>query len=507
MVDIAGDATTTAEMSTLGFVVSPLPVPVITSAGSFSGRLETANDTDWIRISVSAAGTWTFFAQSQDVGSEYGDSILTLFDASGAQLATSDDRNLLPSNDRNSQITFNLPTSGTYYLQVERYNVGGVGQPGTYTVSAINSAQSMQTTGVTLGDDTITAAGVGTYFGDGGDDIIDLGTDGNNAMGDQGDDKLSGNALKNVLFGGLGNDLLLGNADTDVLFGDAGDDRLDGGTEDDKLDGGDGFDVLFGGDGSDQLIGGEGDDILQGGEGGDIYVVDSLGDQVVELGANIDDDTVFASLSYVLPDNVEDLALKGDASISLNGTGNALSNEMQGHDGNNVFDGGSAGFDGVIDVFHGLLGNDTYVLGNGSDTVDEVNGGGGIDTITSTITRSLLSYTNVENLTLVGSAAADATGTAGANVLIGNSAVNKLYGAAGKDTYTGGAGNDPSSSRPQPIPSSVPIATPSKTSPLPARPRRSISPALPAPLPSVGRATSPRRARRSATSSPAPTRW
>lgn len=440
MVDIAADATTTATMSTLGFVVNPLPV-VITSAGSFSGRIETGADKDWIRIEGFQAGMWTFFAQSQDAGSGYGDSWLRLFDANGVELTQNDDRDLIADTDRNSQLSFNLASNTTYYLQIERFNVGGVGQPGTYTVSAITGTPSMQTTGVTLGDDAITAAGAGTYFGDGGDDVIDLGADGNNAMGDQGDDQLVGNALKNVLFGGLGNDLVLGDAETDVLFGDAGDDRLDGGTEDDKLDGGDGFDVLIGGDGADQLIGGPGDDIMRGGEGGDIYVVDSIGDQVIELGANVDDDTVFASFSYILPDNVEDLAFIGDVSVALNGTGNALANEIQGHDGNNVFDGGSAGSDGVVDVFHGLLGNDTYILGNGTDTVDEVAGGGS-DTITSTITRSLLSYTEIENLTLVGSDAANATGTSGANILIGNSGANRLIGGAGKDTHTGGAGSD-----------------------------------------------------------------
>ena len=49
---------------------------------------------------------------------------------------------------------------------------------------------------------------------------------------------------------------------------------------------------------------------------------------------------------------------------------------------------------------------------------------------------------NVENLTLTGSAAINGTGNALDNVLTGNSGVNTLTGGAGNDTMTGGSGND-----------------------------------------------------------------
>ncbi|MEY4352079.1 MAG: hypothetical protein RLZZ609_320, partial [Cyanobacteriota bacterium] len=48
----------------------------------------------------------------------------------------------------------------------------------------------------------------------------------------------------------------------------------------------------------------------------------------------------------------------------------------------------------------------------------------------------------IENLTLTGSAAINATGNGKANVLTGNSSNNSLTGGAGNDTLTGGAGND-----------------------------------------------------------------
>jgi Ca2+-binding RTX toxin-like protein len=49
---------------------------------------------------------------------------------------------------------------------------------------------------------------------------------------------------------------------------------------------------------------------------------------------------------------------------------------------------------------------------------------------------------NVENLTLTGTAAANATGNTLDNVLTGNAAANVLDGGAGADTLIGGAGND-----------------------------------------------------------------
>jgi Ca2+-binding RTX toxin-like protein len=70
------------------------------------------------------------------------------------------------------------------------------------------------------------------------------------------------------------------------------------------------------------------------------------------------------------------------------------------------------------------------------------NSGGGIDTVMSAVTWSLASTTEVENLTLTGSATGlTATGNGLANVITGNSAVNTLAGGAGDDTYYVTAGD------------------------------------------------------------------
>ncbi|MFN7500040.1 MAG: calcium-binding protein, partial [Dolichospermum sp.] len=69
----------------------------------------------------------------------------------------------------------------------------------------------------------------------------------------------------------------------------------------------------------------------------------------------------------------------------------------------------------------------------------------GTDTIQSSVTYTIATLTNIENLTLAtlaGAAAINGTGNTGNNVITGNSANNILNGGAGIDTLIGGAGND-----------------------------------------------------------------
>lgn len=126
--------------------------------------------------------------------------------------------------------------------------------------------------------------------------------------------------------------------------------------------------------------------------------------------------------------------------------GNGGNDLLKGGIGNDTLNGGS-GADRLI----GGAGNDVYYVDNIGDKVFETTttGGsvnaGGADRVISSVSFSLSAYTGVsfvENLTLSGSAAINATGNGLANALVGNSAANILRGGNGNDTLVGGGGAD-----------------------------------------------------------------
>lgn len=355
-----------------------------------------------------------------------------------------------------------------------------------------------------VGDDEICgSAGTDKLFGEIGNDIIAGGTESDVIDGGQGTD---------ILYGGSGNDTISGGHGFDIVFGGEGTDtasyaasgagvtvdltqfwRNSGGDASSDLIGelladlnstDDAMTVLSGalflsliqaiGDGTDTpsftlgvpdvllgvenvigsafadsltgnvaanvLNGGAGADFLEGGLGSDVYIVDNAGDSIFE-GVGGGQDEVRSSVSQTLSANVELLTLTGSSSIS--GTGNTLDNVILGNTGNNVIDGG-----GGADKMTGGAGNDTYYIDSGGDRSYEAEGGG-TDHVISTVSQTLLA--NVENLTLVGTAAVNGTGTDEANTIVGNSAANildgragtdKIYGGDGKDTLKGGLGTD-----------------------------------------------------------------
>ncbi|WHS57778.1 M10 family metallopeptidase [Pseudomonas sp. G2-4] len=304
------------------------------------------------------------------------------------------------------------------------------------------------------------------------------------------DGQLLGIAALNLVGNALGN-VLIGNSAANVLNGLGGADTLDGGAGIDTLIGGTGNDtyvvdnlkdivsetstlgseidtvrssvswtlganlenltllgsaslngtgntlknLLIGNAASNVLNGGAGSDHLDGGAGNDTYVIDNLGDTVIERGASLTEiDSVISSVSYTLGTNLEVLTLSGSG--NLNGTGNALNNRITGNAGANVLDGGSG-----IDTLIGGAGNDTYVVDNLKDVISETRTlASEIDTVRASV--SWILGANLENLTLLGSANLNGTGNALANLLTGNTGNNVLNGGAGRDTLMGGAGND-----------------------------------------------------------------
>ncbi|HEY8085745.1 MAG TPA: calcium-binding protein, partial [Methylophilaceae bacterium] len=282
-------------------------------------------------------------------------------------------------------------------------------------------------------DDLVGGLGNDTY-------VVDVGTDRITENANEGTDTVLssvswtlGNNLENLTLTGTDSTNATGNSVNNILIGNAGDNTLDGA---------------------------QGADTMKGGAGDDIYFVDNAGDVVTE-NANEGTDTIYSSVNRsTLEANVENLSLFGAATT---GVGNSLDNILIGNDNNNTLTDALGGNDYLngglgVDTMAGGAGDDIYVVDNAGDIVTETSGNGN-DTILSSITYSLIDTDgvgtnggNVENLTLTGTAAINATGNALANILTGNSANNTLTdasggndtldGGAGADTMSGGAGND-----------------------------------------------------------------
>lgn len=265
-------------------------------------------------------------------------------------------------------------------------------------------------------------------------------------------------------FGNALNNVLIGNAAANLLSGGGGNDSMFGGGGNDTMFGGIGNDTMFGGTGNDLLDGGTGADTMRGEAGDDTYVIDNVGDVVVELaGGGLDtiQSSISLSLNVVGRLDVENLTLTGTA---VSGIGNAQNNVINGNGSANILMGldgndrlfGFGGNDNMLggngndlldggigaDTMRGEAGNDVYVVDNVGDVVIEA-AGAGTDSVQSSISFSLnvVNRLDIENLTLTGTATTG-VGNALNNVLIGNASNNVLSGLGGNDTLFGLAGND-----------------------------------------------------------------
>ncbi|MDY0870359.1 M10 family metallopeptidase [Dongia rigui] len=332
-----------------------------------------------------------------------------------------------------------------------------------------------------LGNDTMKGgAGNDTYFVDDAADVV-------TELTNEGVDTIK--SLVSVVLGNYLNvenltlmDYGVGTGDNLSGEGSDGANLIIGNSGDNALNGGIGNDTLEGWAGNDTLTGGAGIDILKGGAGSDAYEVNlvlsgtsaKLEDTVTEdanqgtadklvLTGTVATTTV---TSIVLAATLEDLDASQASVDKLNLTGNTSNNVITGNQLDNIIDGAAGndtlqGGDGN-DVLIGGIGTDTLEGGDGNDTyrIDESDKvteviGKGIDTVEITLTTKnnagVDDYLSIENLTVLGTRAADIYGNNADNKLIGNAAANSLYGEGGddwldgglgNDTYTGGAGND-----------------------------------------------------------------
>jgi Ca2+-binding RTX toxin-like protein len=269
--------------------------------------------------------------------------------------------------------------------------------------------------------------------------------------------------VDNPVINGTGNTLdnfILGNESANYLKGMAGMDSLVGAGGDDTLEGGAGNDTLEGGAGNDTLDGGINVDVMAGGAGDDTYFMDAIKsgavavledvaleaadsgtDSIILRGSNI---SLINHSDIFIFSNIENMDASKTGNVKINITGNDSNNWIIGNAAANLLTGGVGN-----DTLNGGLGNDTLSGGLGDDTfvvnaigdiiLDDTDG---IGTVSSSISYSIATRLDLENITLTTKANINATGNDGANVLVGNSGANKLIGGLGQDSLTGGEGAD-----------------------------------------------------------------
>ncbi|MDX9670946.1 MULTISPECIES: matrixin family metalloprotease [unclassified Pseudomonas] len=328
----------------------------------------------------------------------------------------------------------------------------------TYTSTAQTNTVDLSTSNL-LNFENVTLLGAGQF----------------NVIGNASNNTLTGNSGDNILDGGAGIDRMIGGAGNDTYIVDnSGDVIVETSTLASEIDTvrssinwvlganlenltltgtgniagyGNALDnVIIGNDGNNELSGQGGLDTLIGGKGDDAYLVDQIGElALVKELANEGTDTLYVTYAATAQTNTVDLStsnLQNFENVTLLGAGqfniigNDLNNTLLGNADANTLNGGAG-----ADTMKGGAGNDTYYVDNAGDVIVETSASlDEIDTVMSTLSYFL--GTNLENLTLLGTANINGTGNERNNVITGNSGDNILDGGTGIDRMIGGTGND-----------------------------------------------------------------
>ncbi|HEX8449633.1 MAG TPA: calcium-binding protein, partial [Allosphingosinicella sp.] len=349
---------------------------------------------------------------------------------------------------------------------------GRLRDSGSLDVNFDNIENFDLTTGA-FDDSVLTGAGGDRLILNGGNDRAEAGGGSDFVDGGDGSDFLAGGEGDDSLFGGSSADELRGGAGNDLLDGGVGDDSMAGGTGDDvyvvdsagdSIDeaAGDGTDEVrttlaaytlaaglekltalggqsqvLNGNGSDNVIdGGAGADTMAGRAGNDVYIVDDIGDVVVEAEGEGTDEIRTDLAYYSLAANVENLTGTRDSGQFL--VGNASANLIKGGDSHDYLNGGLG-----ADTMIGGSGSDQYWVDDVGDVVVELAGASGSDLIRTSLAVYSLLGTEVEMLLADSNVNHDFRGSAAGNHIAG-AAGNDFFRMqdGGNDTALGGDGND-----------------------------------------------------------------